>query len=137
MRGCSPKARSACCQGNFRHRDFGDAYTGLLTAYHALAFAIGGHSLLTLRIALLLAFALWVPGHLRDRDAVPWDVGRGDRHVRGRRVERAELLRLDAIVVQPVSGDGSGVGRVAVHGPPDAAPVARRRGLLRWAFGPS
>jgi hypothetical protein len=43
------------------HRDFGDAYTGLLTAYHAVAFAIGGHSLLTLRIALLVAFALWVP----------------------------------------------------------------------------
>ena len=47
--------------GQLPHRDFNDAYTGLLTAYHAVAFAIGGHSLLTLRIALLLAFALWVP----------------------------------------------------------------------------
>jgi Dolichyl-phosphate-mannose-protein mannosyltransferase len=49
--------------GQLPHRDFGDAYAGLLTAYHALAFAIGGHSLLTLRIALLLAFALWVPAY--------------------------------------------------------------------------
>jgi hypothetical protein len=49
--------------GQLPHRDFGDAYTGLLTAYHALAFAIGGHSLLTLRIALLLAFALWIPAY--------------------------------------------------------------------------
>jgi hypothetical protein len=47
--------------GQLPHRDFGDAYTGLLTAYHAMAFAVGGHSLLTLRIALLVAFALWVP----------------------------------------------------------------------------
>jgi Dolichyl-phosphate-mannose-protein mannosyltransferase len=47
--------------GQIPHRDFGDAYTGLLTAYHATAFAIGGHSLLTLRFALLVAFALWVP----------------------------------------------------------------------------
>jgi dolichyl-phosphate-mannose-protein mannosyltransferase len=49
--------------GQLPHRDFRDAYTGLLTAYHALAFAIGGHSLLTLRIALLLAFALWIPAY--------------------------------------------------------------------------
>jgi hypothetical protein len=47
--------------GQLPHRDFGDAYTGLLTAYHAVAFAIGGHSLLTLRMALLFAFALWIP----------------------------------------------------------------------------
>jgi hypothetical protein len=47
--------------GQIPHRDFGDAYTGLLTAYHATAFAVGGHSLLTLRFALLVAFALWVP----------------------------------------------------------------------------
>jgi hypothetical protein len=49
--------------GQLPHRDFADAYTGLLTAYHALAFAIGGHSLLTLRVALLLAFALWIPAY--------------------------------------------------------------------------
>jgi hypothetical protein len=47
--------------GQIPHRDFGDAYTGLLTAYHAVAFAIGGQSLVTLRFALLVAFALWVP----------------------------------------------------------------------------
>lgn len=49
--------------GQLPHRDFVDTYTGLLTAYHALAFAIGGHSLLTLRIALLVAFALWIPAY--------------------------------------------------------------------------
>jgi Dolichyl-phosphate-mannose-protein mannosyltransferase len=49
--------------GQLPHRDFAEAYTGLLTAYHALAFAVGGHSLLTLRMALLLAFALWIPAY--------------------------------------------------------------------------
>jgi hypothetical protein len=60
--------------GQLPHRDFGDAYTGLLTAYHAMAFAIGGHSLLTLRIALLVAFALWVPVYFAvvTRFVGPW-----------------------------------------------------------------
>jgi hypothetical protein len=60
--------------GQLPHRDFGDAYTGLLTAYHAMAFAVGGQSLLTLRCALLLAFALWVPAFyvIAVRFLSPW-----------------------------------------------------------------
>jgi Dolichyl-phosphate-mannose-protein mannosyltransferase len=60
--------------GQLPHRDFGDAYTGLLTAYHAMAFAAGGQSLFVLRIALLVAFALWVPAFygIALRFVSPW-----------------------------------------------------------------
>lgn len=48
-------------QGQWPHRDFGDAYTGGLSFLHALAFAVFGVKLTSLRLVLLLAVALWIP----------------------------------------------------------------------------
>lgn len=48
-------------QGDLPHRDFDDMYTGGLSFFHALSFKVVGTDLLTLRLALFLAFALWVP----------------------------------------------------------------------------
>ncbi len=47
--------------GQLPHRDFDDMYTGGLTMLHAAAFAVLGTRLLTLRLVLLGAAALWVP----------------------------------------------------------------------------
>ena len=44
--------------GELPHRDFDELYTGGLSAYHALAFALFGKSLLSLRWALLAAVVL-------------------------------------------------------------------------------
>ena len=46
-------------QGEAPHRHFGDMYTGGQAYFHALAFKIGGVSLLVLRYTLLLAAAAW------------------------------------------------------------------------------
>lgn len=48
-------------QGEWPHRDFGDAYTGGLSFLHALGFAVLGVKLTSLRLLLLLAVALWIP----------------------------------------------------------------------------
>lgn len=47
--------------GELPHRDFGDAYTGGLAIYHAGVFRLLGPSLISLRIALLLAYVAWLP----------------------------------------------------------------------------
>ena len=47
--------------GQLPHRDFDDVYTGGLTVLNAAAFAVLGIRLLSLRLALLGAAALWVP----------------------------------------------------------------------------
>ena len=47
--------------GELPHRDFGELYTGGLTYYHALAFRVLGVSLVSLRIAMFVVFAAWVP----------------------------------------------------------------------------
>ena len=47
--------------GEVPHRDFDAVYTGLLGYLHAGAMAVGGESLLTMRVVLLLAALLWVP----------------------------------------------------------------------------
>src|SRR5688500_986510 len=46
--------------GEVPHRDFDEAYTGLLTYLHAAAFAVGGIRLPVLRIPLFLATLLWL-----------------------------------------------------------------------------
>jgi hypothetical protein len=48
-------------RGEVPHRDFADAYTGGQAYFHALAFKLGGVSLLVLRYALLLVAAVWIP----------------------------------------------------------------------------
>jgi len=47
--------------GELPHRDFADVYTGGLSAWHALAFRVGGVDLLTLRYAMLLVACVWLP----------------------------------------------------------------------------
>lgn len=46
--------------GQLPHRDFDDLYTGGLTALHALAFALFGVRLLSIRIMLLIGTSAWV-----------------------------------------------------------------------------
>ncbi|MDQ6893182.1 MAG: glycosyltransferase family 39 protein [Acidobacteriota bacterium] len=48
-------------KGELPHRDYDEAYTGGLTAFHALAFRVLGTSLRSLRYAFLLAFLAFVP----------------------------------------------------------------------------
>jgi Dolichyl-phosphate-mannose-protein mannosyltransferase len=48
-------------RGQLPHRDFDDMYTGGLTMLHGAAFAVLGTRLLSLRLELLVAAALWVP----------------------------------------------------------------------------
>ena len=48
-------------KGELPHRDYDEAYTGGLTAFHALAFEVLGTSLRSLRYAFLLAFLAFVP----------------------------------------------------------------------------
>lgn len=48
-------------QGELPHRDFIDSYTGGLTFLNALAFRVFGVNLASLRIALFILFATWVP----------------------------------------------------------------------------
>jgi Dolichyl-phosphate-mannose-protein mannosyltransferase len=47
--------------GELPHRDFDDAYTGGLAMYHAGVFRLLGTSLISLRIALLAAYLVWLP----------------------------------------------------------------------------
>jgi hypothetical protein len=48
-------------RGQLPHRDYDDAYTGLLAMYHAGVFRVLGVSLLSLRIALEAAYLAWLP----------------------------------------------------------------------------
>ncbi|MGD8322662.1 MAG: glycosyltransferase family 39 protein [Gemmatimonadota bacterium] len=48
-------------RGQLPHRDFGDPYTGLNAVVGALAFRVFGVRLLSLRIPLVVGFALWLP----------------------------------------------------------------------------
>jgi hypothetical protein len=47
--------------GQLPHRDFDEVYTGGLSYLHAAAFKAFGMNLMSLRITLLIFFALWVP----------------------------------------------------------------------------
>ena len=47
--------------GELPHRDFHDPYTGLNAVVGALAFRLFGVNLLSLRIPLVVGFALWLP----------------------------------------------------------------------------
>lgn len=47
--------------GQLPHRDFDDVYTGGLSYLNAAAFKIFGLNLMSLRIMLLIFFAMWVP----------------------------------------------------------------------------
>jgi hypothetical protein len=47
--------------GQLPHRDFDDVYTGGLSYLNAAAFKIFGLNLMSLRIMLLIFFAIWVP----------------------------------------------------------------------------
>ena len=47
--------------GQLPHRDFDDVYTGGLSYLNAAAFKIFGMNLMSLRIMLLIFFAMWVP----------------------------------------------------------------------------
>nr|HEV7953603.1 glycosyltransferase family 39 protein [Candidatus Acidoferrales bacterium] len=47
--------------GQLPHRDFDDVYTGGLSYLNAAAFKIFGMNLMSLRIMLLVFFAMWVP----------------------------------------------------------------------------
>jgi hypothetical protein len=47
--------------GELPHKDFNDIYTGGLSLLNALAFKLFGLRLLSLRIMLFAAFAIWVP----------------------------------------------------------------------------
>ena len=48
-------------QGQLPHRDFDEVYTGGLSYLHAAAFKLFGMNLFSLRLMLLMFFALWVP----------------------------------------------------------------------------
>lgn len=48
-------------EGQLPHRDFDDIYTGGLSYLNAAAFRVLGTSLLSMRLTLLAAFALWLP----------------------------------------------------------------------------
>jgi len=64
-------------QGQLPHRDFVDVYTGGLSALDALAFRVGGVSLMAIRDLLCLVAILWVPvlWLIADRVASPWAAG--------------------------------------------------------------
>lgn len=47
--------------GELPHRDFAELYTGGLTYYHAAAFRLLGDNLVSLRVAMFVVFAAWVP----------------------------------------------------------------------------
>lgn len=47
--------------GQLPHRDFDDVYTGGLSYLNAAAFRLFGMNLMSLRIMLLIFFAMWVP----------------------------------------------------------------------------
>lgn len=72
--GALAQSAARVLAGEVPHHDFGELYTGLLTYAHALAFSIGGEDLLSLRVMLLVAFALWVPilYWLARRSLAPW-----------------------------------------------------------------
>jgi hypothetical protein len=48
-------------QGELPHRDFDEVYTGGLSYLHAAAFKLFGTNLFSIRLMLLIFFALWVP----------------------------------------------------------------------------
>jgi hypothetical protein len=48
-------------QGQLPHRDFDEVYTGGLSYLHAAAFKLFGTNLFSIRLMLLVFFALWVP----------------------------------------------------------------------------
>jgi hypothetical protein len=47
--------------GQLPHRDFDEVYTGGLSYLHAAAFRLFGTNLFSIRLMLLVFFALWVP----------------------------------------------------------------------------
>ncbi|MGB6200040.1 MAG: glycosyltransferase family 39 protein, partial [Candidatus Acidiferrales bacterium] len=48
-------------EGQLPHRDFDEVYTGGLSYLHAAAFKLFGTNLFSIRLMLMLFFALWVP----------------------------------------------------------------------------
>lgn len=63
--------------GELPHRDFSEPYTGGLTYWHALAFAVLGTNLLSPRIGLFLVFLAWIPAlyYIASRFAGPLAAG--------------------------------------------------------------
>jgi hypothetical protein len=59
--GTLAQAAERVLGGELPHRDFVDPYTGLNAFVGALAFDLFGLSLLSLRIPLVVGFALWLP----------------------------------------------------------------------------
>lgn len=59
--GALAQAAERVLQGELPHRDFDDIYTGGLALFDALAFRAFGVNLASLRWAMFLLFAAWVP----------------------------------------------------------------------------
>jgi hypothetical protein len=64
-------------RGELPHRDFDEAYTGLLTQVHAAAFRLFGTRLPSLRLVLFVSFLAFVPAvyAIALRFAPPWPAG--------------------------------------------------------------
>jgi hypothetical protein len=71
--GALAQAAERVLQGELPHRDFDDIYTGGLALLDAVAFRALGTSLASLRWAMLLFFAAWVPAiyYIASRFASP------------------------------------------------------------------
>ena len=64
-------------RGELPHRDFVDAYTGLLSYFHAAAFLIFGEELTSLRLVLFTFFVAWLPAvyYVASRFVGPVEAG--------------------------------------------------------------
>ena len=103
--GMLGQAAERVMAGELPHRDFYDPYLGGLAYLHALGFKILGVRLVSLRVAAFCRDARMGAGCLLPCGAFRSPNKRGTRYGGRRRMERSELLRQHAVVLQLVPRD--------------------------------